>query len=146
MLLSAIPGTAVVWVKVAGAVPVLSGLGRREDLANLLLNLKKMVVRVAGNADTGARLGAGPPGGDSADFAGDGIEIVTRTPRHGGGEGKLALEIGIRGGLGYVSADRHGDSIPAGPSGSRGVLADRRVNYWSRCRGSATSPTTRNSS
>src|SRR5262245_40565631 len=64
VLLAAIPGTAVVWAKVAGVgadaerVP-----GVEEDLANLLLNLKKLVVRLPSDAETGtARLEVRGPG------------------------------------------------------------------------------------
>jgi len=92
------------------------------------------VVRLAGNADTGsARLEVrGPRAATGADFTGDGIEVVTpdlhlATVAAGG---KLALEIGIRAGRGYVSADRHGDNVPAGAIGLDAAFSPiRRVNY-----------------
>jgi DNA-directed RNA polymerase subunit alpha len=79
-LLSAIPGTGVVWAKVGGVAAGAEKVsGVEEDLANLLLNLKKMVVRLAGHADTGsARLEVrGPRAATGADFTGDGIDVVT---------------------------------------------------------------------
>ena len=135
VLLSAIPGTGVVWAKVGGVAAGAERVpGVEEDLANILLNLKKMVVRLAGNADTGsARLEVrGPRAVTGADFTGDGIEVVTpdlhlATVAAGG---KLTLEIGIRAGRGYVSADRHGDGVPAGAIGLDAAFSPiRRVNY-----------------
>jgi DNA-directed RNA polymerase subunit alpha len=44
--------------------------------------------------------------------------------------GKLTLEIGVRAGRGYVSADRHGDGVPAGAIGLDAAFSPiRRVNY-----------------
>ena len=135
VLLSAIPGTGVVWAKVGGVAAGAEKVsGVEEDLANLLLNLKKMVVRLAGHADTGsARLEVrGPRAATGADFTGDGIDVVTpdlhlATVAAGG---KLTLEIGVRAGRGYVSADRHGDGVPAGAIGLDAAFSPiRRVNY-----------------
>jgi DNA-directed RNA polymerase subunit alpha len=129
VLLSAIPGAAVVWAKVGGAAAGAERVpGVEEDLANIRLNLKKMVVRLAGNADTGsARLEVrGPRAATGADFTGDGIEVVTpdlhlATVAAGG---KLTLEIGIRAGRGY------GDGVPAGAIGLDAAFSPiRRVNY-----------------
>jgi DNA-directed RNA polymerase subunit alpha len=135
VLLSAIPGTAVVWVKIAGvgsAADRVSGI--EEDLANLLLNLKKLVVRLAGGAETGtAHLDVrGPRAATGADFAGAGVEVVTpelHLAKVSAG-GRLTLDIGIRTGRGYVSADRHGDVIPSGAIGLDAAFSPiRRVNY-----------------
>jgi DNA-directed RNA polymerase subunit alpha len=135
VLLSAIPGTAVVWVKISGVTAATERVaGIEEDLANLLLNLKKMVVRVAGHAETGtAHLDVrGPRAATGGDFAGSGIEVVTSELHLANvtAGGKLALEIGIRAGRGYVSADRHGDEVPAGAIGLDAAFSPiRRVNY-----------------
>jgi DNA-directed RNA polymerase subunit alpha len=134
VLLSAIPGTAVVWAKVGGGAGAEKVPGVEEDLANILLNLKKMVVRLGGNTDTGtARLEVrGPRAVTGADLAGDGIEVVTPDLHLAtvAADGKLALEIGIRAGRGYVSADRHGDGVPAGAIGLDAAFSPiRRVNY-----------------
>jgi DNA-directed RNA polymerase subunit alpha len=135
VLLSSIPGTAVVWAKVGGVAAGAEKVpGVAEDLANLLLNLKKLVVRLAGNADRGtARLEVrGPRAATGGDFTGDGIEVVTpelhlATVEAGG---KLTLEIGIQAGRGYVSADRHGESVPPGAMGLDAAFSPiRRVNY-----------------
>ena len=112
VLLAAIPGTAIVWAKVAGAAADAERVsGVEEDLANLLLNLKKLVVRLSGDAETGtARLEVrGPRAATGGDFTGAGVEVLNpdlhlATVSAGG---RLALEIGIRAGRGYVSAERH---------------------------------------
>src|SRR5215470_7738035 len=101
VLLSAIPGTAVVWVKVAGATSASERVpGVEEDLPNLLLNLKKLVVRLLGHAETGtAHLDVrGPRAATGGDFAGAGIEVVTPELHLANvtAGGKLGLEIGIR--------------------------------------------------
>ena len=135
VLLSAIPGAAVVWVKVAGASATTERVaGIEEDLANLLLNLKKLVVRFAGNAETGtAHLDVrGPRAATGGDLTGAGIEVVTSELHLANvtAGGRLTLEIGIRAGRGYVSADRHGEGVPPGAIGLDAAFSPiRRVNY-----------------
>jgi DNA-directed RNA polymerase subunit alpha len=135
VLLSAVHGTAVVWVKITGAGASADRIpGVEEDLANVLLNLKKLVVRIPANAETGsARLDVkGPRAATGADVTGPGVEVVTpdlhlATVAAGG---KLTLDLGIRPGRGYVSADRHGDLVPAGAIGLDAAFSPiRRVNY-----------------
>jgi DNA-directed RNA polymerase alpha subunit len=111
VLLSAIPGTAPVWVKVAG-VSAERVSGVEEDLAHLLLNLKKMVVRLAGNAETGsAHLEVrGPRVATGADFAGEGMGCDAGAPATvAAGEARRRRHPRRPG---YVSADRHGDAPP----------------------------------
>jgi DNA-directed RNA polymerase subunit alpha len=135
VLLAAIPGTAVVWAKIAGARPEAEQVpGVEEDLANLLLNLKKLVVRLAGDTETGtaALEVRGPRSATGADLTGTGVEVLNphlhiATVASGG---RLALEIGIRAGRGYVSADRHPDGVPSGALGLDAAFSPiRRVNY-----------------
>jgi DNA-directed RNA polymerase subunit alpha len=135
VLLSAIPGTAVVWTKIAGAREDAERVaGVEEDVANLLLNLKKLVVRITDGAETGTvHLDVrGPRAATGADFTGTGVEVVTpelhvATVAAGG---RLTLDIGIRAGRGYVSADRHPEERPAGAIGLDAAFSPiRRVNY-----------------
>ncbi len=135
VLLSAIPGTAVVWVKIAGVRADAERVaGIEEDLANLLLNLKKLVVRIPGQAETGvAHLDVrGARAATGADLTGPGVEVVTPGLHlaNVSDGGRLTLDIGIRAGRGYVSADRHGDGTPAGAIGLDAAFSPiRRVNY-----------------
>jgi DNA-directed RNA polymerase subunit alpha len=135
VLLSAIPGTAVVWARVAGASADAERVpGIEEDLANLLLNVKKVVVRLAGDATTGtADLAVQGPGtAVGADLRGAGVEVLTpdlhlATVRAGG---RLAIEIGIRTGRGYVSAEQLAEGAPAGAISLDAAFSpSRRVNY-----------------
>jgi DNA-directed RNA polymerase subunit alpha len=135
VLLSAIPGTAIVWVKVAGVSADAERIpGVEEDLANLLLNLKKMVVRLGGDTETGtARLEVrGPKAATGADLSGAGVEVLTpdlHLARVEAG-GRLTIEIGIRAGRGYVSGARHTESAPTGAIGLDAAFSPiRRVNY-----------------
>ena len=135
VLLAAIPGTAPVWAKVAGVSPDAERVpGVEEDLANLLLNLKKLVVRLPGAAETGtARLEVrGPQAATGADLTGAGVEVVSPHLHiaNVAAGGRLALEIGIRTGRGYVSAERHPEGMPAGAVGLDAAFSPiRRVNY-----------------
>jgi DNA-directed RNA polymerase subunit alpha len=135
VLLSAIPGTAVVWVKIAGVSADAERVpGVEEDLANLLLNLKKLVVRLTGDTEAGtARLEVrGPRAATGADFTGVGVEVLTPDLHVASvaAGGRLALEVGIRAGRGYVSADRHAEGAPAGALDLDAAFSPiRRVNY-----------------
>jgi DNA-directed RNA polymerase subunit alpha len=135
VLLAAIPGAAVVWVKVAGTDPDAERVpGVEEDLANLTLNLKKLVVRLPGGAESGtARLEVrGSRSATGADVTGSGVEVLTPELHLAtiGGGGRLALEVGVRAGRGYVSADRQPEGMPAGAVALDAAFSPiRRANY-----------------
>jgi len=135
VLLSAIPGAAITWVRIAGMSPGAERVpGVREDVLNLTLNLKKVVVRLAAGAAAGtASLDVrGPRAVTGADLSGAGVEVLTpdlvfATVEAGG---RLALEIGVRSGRGYVSSDQHGGDVPAGAIPLDSAFSPiRRVNY-----------------
>ena len=73
----------------------------------------------------------GPRAATGGDFTGAGVEVLNpdlhlATVSAGG---RLALEIGIRAGRGYVSAERHPE-VPAGAVGLDAAFSPiRRVNY-----------------
>jgi DNA-directed RNA polymerase subunit alpha len=134
VLLSIIQGAAIVWVKISGVAP---GAGRvpgvQEDLATLLLNLKKVVVRLPDEKPGSARLEArGPKTVTAGDLSGPGVEVlnpqwVLCTLDAGK---SLSLEVGIRSGRGYVSADRQTEAAPAGAIGLDAAFSPiQRVNY-----------------
>ena len=133
VLLAAIPGAAIVWVKIAGTSPDAERVsGVEEDLANLLLNLKKVVVRLPGDAETGtARLEVrGPREATGADLTGAEVLNPHLHLANVAAGGRLALEVGIRAGRGYVSAERHPEGVPAGAVGLDAAFSPiRRVNY-----------------
>jgi len=134
VLLSVIPGAAVSWVKIAGVTTKATRLaGVQEDLADILLNLKKLVLRLPEEKPATARLEVkGPKAVTGADIEGAGVEVLTPelaicTVEAGG---KLSMEIGIRSGRGYVSADRHVEPAPAGAVALDAAYSPvQRVNY-----------------
>ena len=134
VLLSAIPGAAVAWVKIDGIsadgtrVP-----GMQEDVTTLLLNIKKMVVRLHESGPATAKLAArGPKAVTAGDFTRSGVDVLNpelplATLDAGG---KLGLDVGVRMGRGYVSADRHEESPPSGAIALDAAFSPiRRVNY-----------------
>ena len=134
VLLSAIPGTAIEWVKIDGASMDEGALpGVQEDVPTLLLNLKKVVVRLPDEKPLAVRVDLrGPKTVTGADLAGAGLEVVSpgvpiATLEPGG---RLAMELGVRTGRGYVSADRHPERPPAGAVPLDASFTPiRRVNY-----------------
>ena len=125
VLLSAVPGAAVAWARVDG----LAG----EDLTALLLNLKKIVVRLPdGSAATAKLTAKGPKAVTAGDLVGARVEIVNpelslATLAAGG---KLVLEIGAQIGRGYVSAERQPEAPPPGAIALDSAFSPiRRVNY-----------------
>jgi DNA-directed RNA polymerase subunit alpha len=134
VLLSAVPGAAVAWVRIEGAPdPNARVPGMEEDVAALLLNIKKMIVRLRDGNPVTARLAAkGPKTVTAGEFEAAGLEVVNpelvlATLDAGG---KLALEMGARIGRGYVSADRHPEPAPPGAIPLDAAFSPiRRVNY-----------------
>ncbi len=134
VLLSVIPGAAIAWVKIPGVtVNAIRVPGVQEELAELLLNLKKVVVRLPDDKPVTARLAAtGPKSATAGDIEGAGVEVLT--PELGlctvEAGGKLALELGVRAGRGYVSADRHAEAPPSGAIPLDAAFSPvQRVNY-----------------
>lgn len=132
VLLSILPGAAIVWAKLDGA----SGErlpGVQEDVTTILMNLKKVVVRLPGDKATTVRLDVrGPRAVAAADLAAAGVQVVdpdtpVATLESGG---RLSLEVGIRVGRGYVSADRHSERAPSGAVPLDAAFSPiRRVSY-----------------
>ena len=133
VLLSILPGAAIVWAKLDGA----SGErlpGVQEDVTTILMNLKKVVVRLPGDKATTVRLDVrGPRAVTAADLVAAGVQVVdpdtpVATLEPGG---RLSLEVGIRVGRGYVSADRHAERAPSGAVPLDAAFSPiRRVSYY----------------
>jgi DNA-directed RNA polymerase subunit alpha len=134
VLLSVIPGAAIEWVKIDGAARDEGTLrGAQEDITTLLLNLKKVVVRLPEEKPLTVRVELrGPKTVTAADLAVGGLEVVSpelpvATLEPGG---RLGLELSVRMGRGYVSADRHAEPPPAGAFPLDAAFTPiRRVNY-----------------
>jgi DNA-directed RNA polymerase subunit alpha len=134
VLLSAIPGAAIEWVKIEGLGEGQGTLpGVREDVTTLCLNLKKIVVRVPDDKPLAVRVELrGPKAAMAADLAVGGLDIASpdlpvATLEPGG---RLAMELGVRTGRGYESAERHADRPPAGAVALDARFTPiERVNY-----------------
>jgi DNA-directed RNA polymerase subunit alpha len=132
VLLSVLPGAAVVWAKLDGA----NGdrlAGVQEDVTTILMNLKKVVVRLTDDRATTVRIDVkGPRAVTAADFVAAGVQVVdaevpVATLDAGG---RLNLEVGLRVGRGYVSADRHPERAPSGAVPLDAAFSPiRRVSY-----------------
>jgi DNA-directed RNA polymerase subunit alpha len=134
VLLSVIPGAAIVWAKIQGADAGRDTIpGVEEPLAEVLLNVKKIIVGAAGDQPVTARLEVrGPRAVTAGELSGAGVEVLNPdapicTLR---ADGRLSMEVGIRVGQGYVSADRHGEAAPAGAIPLDAAFSPvQRVNY-----------------
>jgi DNA-directed RNA polymerase subunit alpha len=111
-LLSIIPGAAVTWARVAGVDRTAERIpGVREDLVNVLLNMKKLAVNVPSGEPMETRLeaaGAKTVTGADVSEAG-GLEVLNPELEIASLEdgGTLAIDLGIGVGRGYLAADKH---------------------------------------
>ena len=110
ILLSGLDGAAVTAVRVKGAVHEYSTIPNvREDVINILLNLKKLRIRMESKTKTSVYLNVSKPGKVTAKQIEevDGVEIVNKDLEIANIEpgGKLELEIEISQGKGYVPAE-----------------------------------------
>ncbi len=136
VLLSSLPGAAVASIRIDGVLHEFSTIpGVREDVTDIVLNLKQLVVRLHSEGPVTARLEADEEGEVRADRikAGPDVEIVNPdlyicTLERGG---RLSIEMTITKGRGWVPAERNKQ-----PDQPIGVIAVdsifnpvRRVNY-----------------
>jgi len=119
ILLSSIPGAAVVSVRITGVQHEYSAIeGVREDTIEILLNLKELVVRLEGEEPARIKLKATKAGKVTAagievpsgvEVMNPGHHIATLTKK-----GKLEMEMVVEKGRGYASAEeneKEGDPI-----------------------------------
>ncbi|AUD62288.1 DNA-directed RNA polymerase subunit alpha [Tenericutes bacterium MO-XQ] len=115
VLLSSLPGAAIVNIKIDGVEHEFSTIeGVYEDVMGIVLNLKKVIFKVDSNdADFEQKLelymvGAGKI--TAADFNHvDGVEIINPEQEIANlsDTGRLSMEVTVRRGVGYVSAERN---------------------------------------
>jgi DNA-directed RNA polymerase subunit alpha len=118
-LLSSIPGAAVTQVRFDEALHEFGTLkGVKEDVTDIILNLKDLVLTVEGDESLNLRLDARGP---ATVTAGDiqlpaDVEILNRDLHLASlnGSGRLAVDITVERGRGYVSADRNKKSATIG--------------------------------
>jgi DNA-directed RNA polymerase subunit alpha len=111
VLLSSLPGAAVTSIKMDGVLHEFSTIpGVLEDTTELILNIKQMVLRYDGTERKIIRLEqTGPMEVKAGDIVPDGEVEVLNPDLHIATldeDGKLAIEMTVERGRGYVSADQ----------------------------------------
>jgi DNA-directed RNA polymerase subunit alpha len=118
-LLSSIPGAAVTQVRFDDALHEFTTLpGVKEDVTDIILNLKDVLVRMEGDEPVTMRIDKRGPGeATAADIqTRDGVEILNPELHLAdlNQRGRLALDVTVERGRGYVSADRNKRSSTIG--------------------------------
>jgi len=114
ILLSSLQGAAITSVRCEGVLHEFSTLpGVREDVTDIVLNLKEVRLRLNDGVEGTARIQAK---GEGVVRAGDiitGPDIEILNPEHHvatlSPDGQLDMELTVKAGRGYVSADRNKD-------------------------------------
>lgn len=118
ILLSSLPGSAVTAVKIDGILHEFSTIpGVKEDVTEIILNLKRLAVKIDGEESKRAIINVtGPAEVTGGDIMGDAdVEIFNKDLHIATLEDKasLVMEIYIERGRGYVTADQNkSDSMP----------------------------------
>lgn len=136
VLLSSLNGAAIVAVRIAGVDHEFSTMpGVKEDVTDLILNLKQVNMRYMGDGDATVRLkvsGQGIVKAGQIETSGD-VEILNpdQVIATLDADGKLDMEMIVRLGRGYVSADENRtDNLPVGMIAIDSIFAPvRRVSY-----------------
>lgn len=136
VLLSSINGAAIVAVRIAGVEHELSTIqGVKEDVTDIILNLKQVNIRYLGDQDARITLKSSGPGVLKASDinASSDVEILNPDQHIAtiGDDGSVDMEMIVRHGRGYVSADQNRtDDIPEGFIVTDSIFAPvRRVAY-----------------
>lgn len=136
VLLSSINGAAIVATRIEGVEHELATIqGVKEDVTDIILNLKQVNIRFLGETDAHIKVKSN---GEGVIKAGDivtssDIEILNPEQHIAtiGQDGSLDMEMIVRHGRGYVSADQNRtENIPAGFIVTDSIFAPvRRVAY-----------------
>ena len=134
-LLSSIPGAAVTQLRFDEALHEFDTTnGVKEDVTDVLLNLKDLLLRIEGDEPVVLRLDKKGPGDvTAADFApAAGVEILNKDLHIAtvNAKGALAIDVTVDKGRGYVSADRNKRSNVIGVIPVDSIFSPvRRVTY-----------------
>src|SRR5213080_4010539 len=118
-LLSSIPGAAVTQVRFDDALHEFTTLpGVKEDVTDIILNLKDLVLRVESDEPVTLRLDVrGPATVTAGDIQPNADVEILNSDLHVAtlnGKGRLAVDVTVERGRGYVSADRNKRSATIG--------------------------------
>jgi DNA-directed RNA polymerase subunit alpha len=136
VLLSSIEGAAVTSIRVEGVEHEFSTLsGMKEDVAELILNIKQLQLRLHGDQERVIRIDKSGPGKvTAADIETDANVEVLNTKLHLctlNTDGKLSMEMTVRPGRGYSPADQNkSEDQPIGVIPVDAIFSPiQRVNY-----------------
>lgn len=136
IVLSSLPGFAITSVKINGVAHEFSTIdGVKEDVINILLNLKRVRFKVVGDASQTATIKVtGPAVVTAADIKTSGdVEVINKNQLIANLTGKATLEIEltIEKGLGYIAKEiLQKDKVDIGTIAVDAVFTPiRRVNY-----------------
>jgi DNA-directed RNA polymerase subunit alpha len=112
ILLSSLPGAAVTTVKIDGILHEFSTIpGVKEDVTEIILNLKKLAIRISGDEDKRAIINAvGPKEVTAADIIGDADIEIFNPDLHIATldeNSTLVMEMNLATGRGYVPAEQN---------------------------------------
>lgn len=112
ILLSSLPGAAVTTVKIDGILHEFSTIpGVKEDVTEIILNLKKLAIRINGNENKRAIINAvGPKEVTAADIIGDADIEIFNPDLHIATldeSSTLVMEMNLATGRGYVPAEQN---------------------------------------
>jgi DNA-directed RNA polymerase subunit alpha len=136
ILLSSLQGAAITSVKIDGVLHEFSAIpGTKEDVTEIILNLKEVRLKLHTEGSKTIRVKAeGPKVLKAGDIlTGDAVEILN--PDHYiatlSRDGKLSMEIMVKGGRGYVPAERNKEeNQPIGTIPMDAIFSPiKKVNY-----------------
>ncbi len=136
ILLSSLPGVAANHIKIDGVLHEFSTIrGVKEDVAELILNIKELALKMNGEGSKTIYIDAQGPGEVVAgDIKTDGdVEIVNKDLHIAtlDDDGKLYMEIAVNGGRGYVSQRKNkSEDMPIGTIPVDSIYTPiKRVNF-----------------
>ena len=136
ILLSLLPGAAVTSIKIDGILHEFSTIpGVKEDVTEIILNLKKLALRLSGDDSKRVIINAvGPKEVTAADIIGDSELEIFNPELHIATleeNATLVMEINLARGRGYVSAEQNkAESTPISVIPVDSIFTPvRRVNY-----------------
>ena len=136
ILLSSLPGVAANSVKVEGVLHEFSTVkGVKEDVTELILNIKRLALKMNGDGPKTIVIDAQGPGVVTAgDIKTDGdIEVINKDQHIAtlDGDGKLYMEIEVNRGRGYVTQNKNKrDDMPIGTISVDSIYTPvKRVNF-----------------
>jgi DNA-directed RNA polymerase subunit alpha len=135
VLLSSIPGAAITQVRFDDALHEFTTLpGVKEDVTDLILNLKDLVLSSQSDEPVVLRLDARGPGAVTARDIQPSNDVEVLNPELHiatlNGKGRLAVDLTVERGRGYVSADRNKKSTTIGVLPVDSIFSPvRRVSF-----------------